>query len=64
MNSTNVKKVQAYDIKTGEIFKTWDSQREAGKELNIGNPSNIGIVCRNTDGKSKTCAGYKWRFVD
>ena len=64
MNSTNVKKVQAYDIKTGKIFKTWDSQREAGKELNISNPSQIGTVCRNTDGKTKTCAGYKWRFVD
>ena len=38
-----VKKVQAIDIETGKIYKTWNSQAEAARELNISQ-ANISWV--------------------
>lgn len=55
----NQKKVSAYDARTGEHFKTWDTTREAAKELKMSH-ANISNVC---NGKSKTAYGYVWKYI-
>lgn len=52
------KKVKQIDPESGEVVKIWDSQIEAGNQLNIP-ANNISNVCK---GKRKTAGGYKWRY--
>lgn len=61
MNRTNYRKVCAFDAKTGKYFKTWDTQAEAAKELNIKSPSGINDVC---SGKNKSSGGYIFQYTD
>lgn len=43
-------------LETGQIFRT---VREAAKEVNL-TPGSISSACH---GKSKTCGGYHWKFI-
>ena len=59
-NSSNVKKIQAFDAITGKLYKIWDSQVSAAKELNIFPES----IFRVLSGKRKKANGYIWRYYD
>lgn len=45
---------------TKEIVKTFDSIRDAGKEMNVS-PRSISYACK---GNGRLCLGYIWRFID
>ncbi len=57
-NSKRIKVCQ-YSL-DGELLGIYNSQREAGRKLNIDN-STIGYCCK---GKAKTAGGYIWRYYD
>lgn len=57
--SLNRKKVVQTDLQ-GNIIKTWNSSREAAKELNI-NYKNISHV---VNGYRPTYKGYKWKLLN
>jgi len=43
----------------GTLIKTWESAREASRQLNL-EFKNISACCR---GKRSTCGGFTWQFV-
>lgn len=54
------KKINQIDIETNNILKTYESTRDAYRELGkIYNP-NIRLVC---EGKRQTAYGFKWEYV-
>jgi hypothetical protein len=54
----NGKTVYQIDMKTNEIIKTYISVSTAERELKI---TGISRACT---GKSKSCKGYRWRYVE
>ena len=46
--------------KDGELIKVWQSTREAGRQLGLGQ-GNISAVAQ---GKRKTAYGYIWKYVE
>lgn len=54
----NFGKVVAYDLETGKIFKIFESQGAASKELKIYG-SGISLAC---SGRYKTYGGYIWKY--
>lgn len=61
IHRSNYRKVCAFETKTGEYLKTWNTQAEAAKELNIKSPSSISDVC---SGKNKSCGNYTFQYTD
>ena len=59
ISGANGKKVHQIDKVTGEILATFDSGREAAKNVN-GSNGNISKVCL---GEKKSAYGYKWQFA-
>lgn len=53
------KKINQYDL-DGNFIKTWNSIREAEKELNISN-ANI-CKCLKDKKYCKSAGGYKWKY--
>ena len=56
MSKRNIKTVIQYDLQ-GNYIKTWDSIKEAKKQLNISN--HISECCK---GKRKTAGGFVWKY--
>lgn len=54
------KPVLQIDKNTGQVISEYQSLREAGRQLNIGN----GSISRCCNGKQKTYKGYKWKFKE
>lgn len=54
------KSVLQIDKNTGQVISEYQSLREAGRQLNIGN----GSISRCCNGKQKTYKGYKWKFKE
>lgn len=54
------KRIVQLDKNTGEIIREWDSITEASNTLKIGN-GNLSRCCRDN---TKTCGGYKWKYLD
>lgn len=60
-NSTTGRPVKQINIKTGEVINIYGSMEEAARQLNIKSPSNIrGCII----GRQKSCAGYKWEYIE
>lgn len=56
LSKRNIKTVIQYDLQ-GNYIKTWDSIKEAKKQLNISN--HISECCK---GKRKTAGGFVWKY--
>lgn len=54
------KKVNQYNLITGEFIKTFDSAADVDRELDIHH-SNISKCCK---GKCNSAGGYKWKFTN
>lgn len=52
--------VDAYDPKTGELVKHYDSIADANRALGKEGTGNISAVCR---GRGKTAYGFIWRYT-
>lgn len=53
--------VRQIDITSGKTIKEYGSMEEAARQLNIKSPSNIrGCII----GRQKSCAGYKWEYIE
>ena len=59
LSEVNSKKVNQIDKLTGEVLATFNSGREAAKNVN-GSDGHISKVC---NGKLKTAYGYRWQYV-
>lgn len=59
-NYGNHNKTISKEVYCVELNKTFNSTREAARELGI-NGNHISCVCR---GVRKTCGGYHWRYVE
>ena len=59
-NYGNHKKAVSKTVYCVELDKTFESTREAARELGI-NGNHISCVCR---GVRKTCGGFHWRYVN
>ena len=57
-NSKFSKRVNQYDIKTGDLIKTWESITDAANSLGI-HKTNISACCK---GKLKTTGNYLWEY--
>lgn len=57
---TNCKKVNQYTL-TGDFIKTWDSIKDASKDLKIDS-SHISKCCKQRK-YHKTTGGYIWRYT-
>ena len=53
------KKIEQYDLNTGEVIKTYPTIESASKETGV-NRSNIAATCRN---ERKSAGQYGWRFI-
>lgn len=51
--------VEAYDLKTGEIYKTYKNVQECCDDLNVQR-SNVYNCC---NGKQNSCRGYGLRYI-
>lgn len=56
--SKNKRRVQQYSL-DGKLIKTFDSLREAAKEVGAANTSGITIACQNPN---RTAKGFKWKY--
>ena len=56
--TTQKRRVDQIDKKTGKLIKTWSSGREAQRVLGI---YQVGSAC---NGKRKTAGGFIWRYSD
>ena len=56
--TTKRKKVGQYTL-DNEFVKEYESINQAGRETN----SSIGTIYKCCIGTSKTCNGYKWKFL-
>ncbi len=55
----NKKRVAKIDIISGRVLATYDSQILACDDMNVSRGA-IGKCCR---GITKTCAGFKWKYI-
>ena len=56
----SLSKSVAQYTRDGELVKVWQSTNEAARQLDIRS-GNISLVAR---GKSKTCGGFVWKYVE
>ena len=61
--STNISngkkiKIDQYDLE-GNFIKTWESAKDAARELNISSVGNISSVCR---GSRKSTGGFMFKY--
>ena len=56
-NRVRSKRVKQFDL-NGKYIKTYNSMRQACKELNISD--NIGLCCQK---KTKSCGGFYWEYA-
>ena len=54
------KQVAQIDIVTNKIIKIYPSMSAASRALGLSRPTHISECCH---GQAKTCAGYKWQFL-
>lgn len=55
------RKVNQYNIQTGELIKTFNSIADAGRAMNKENTITIRQVC---NGVKKSAYGFKWTYAD
>lgn len=60
LREKNSKKVDQYDLETGEFIQTFNSMKEAAES--IGHPKSNSEIAKCCKGKHKQCCGYKWQW--